>query len=221
LLIDKKDKTGMTLETWLLFLPGAFALNVFPGPNNLLSISNGARYGFSKAFQAGFGRLPVFAVMVVMTAAGLGALLAASDTAFTILKWVGAAYLFYLGLKMVIARAVMNFSESDHAEPASVQTLRRREFLVASSNPKAIAIFTAFMPQFIQPGEAIWLQLLLMGSAFIVMEIGAIAIYAIMGARLRSLAQSESGLTWINRGSGGALIVSGIALLSSQRAATN
>lgn len=211
----------MTLEHWLLFLPGAFALNVFPGPNNLLSVSNGARHGFGPAFLAGFGRLPVFAFMVILTAVGLGAVLAASETAFFILKWIGALYLFYLGIRMVIARSAPALLPHEAALHVPLKTLRRQEFLVASSNPKAIAIFTAFIPQFIQPGEAIWVQLLLMGSAFVVMEIAAIAIYAIMGARLRTLAQSATGLTWINRCSGGALIASGFALLFTQRTATS
>ncbi len=91
----------MTFEQWLIFLPAGFALNIFPGPNNLLSLSNSARFGFSKAFLAGFARLPAFAVMVALTAFGLGALLAASETAFLVLKWVGAAYLFFLGVRMI------------------------------------------------------------------------------------------------------------------------
>lgn len=211
----------MTWEQWLIFLPAAFALNVFPGPNNLLSLSNGARFGLGIAFWAGFGRLPAFAAMVVLTALGLGALLAASETAFLILKWAGALYLLYLGIAMMMARATPETEPGAHARDRSLATLMRREFLVASSNPKAIAIFTAFLPQFIQPGDAVWLQLFLMGAAFIVMEIAAMAIYALAGWRLRGLAQSERGLVWINRGSGGALIAAGIALLFSRRAAAS
>ncbi len=103
----------------------------------------------------------------------------------------------------------------------SRSTLWRQDFFVASSNPKAIAIFTAFMPQFIQPGGTVWLQLALMGTAFLVMEIAAIALYAVAGARLKSVARSKSGLTWINRSSGGALITAGIVLLLSQRTAVS
>ncbi len=211
----------MTFEQWLIFLPAGFALNIFPGPNNLLALSNSARFGFSRAFLAGFARLPAFAVMVALTAFGLGALLATSETAFLVLKWVGAAYLFFLGVRMVLTRSVPLASEAGTPATSTValKTLLRQEFLVASSNPKAIAIFTAFLPQFIQPGEAVWLQLLLMGGSFILMEIVAMAIYALLGGRLRSLARSASGLTWINRGSGGALVAAGVALLLSHRAA--
>lgn len=209
----------MSLDQWLIFLPAAFALNIFPGPNNLLSLSNGARFGLSAAFWAGFGRLPAFAVMVALTALGLGALLATSETAFLVLKWAGALYLLYLGIGMM--RASVPYPEQQHTQAGqrlSLKALLRQEFFVAASNPKAIAIFTAFLPQFIQPGEAVWSQLALMGAAFIVMEIAAMAIYAAGGWRLRGLARSRTGLKWINRSSGAALIVAAFALMLSRRA---
>jgi threonine/homoserine/homoserine lactone efflux protein len=210
----------MSLEHWLIFLPAAFALNVFPGPNNLLSLSNGARFGFAPSFWAGFGRLPPFAVMVALTAAGLGALLETSETAFLVLKWIGAAYLFYLGIRMVMASTPRMLEEVRCSPvPPDYGQMLRQEFWVASSNPKAMAIFTAFLPQFVQSGEAAWMQLLLMGLSFIVMEIAAIALYSLAGARLHGFAKSPRGLMWINRGSGGALIAAGVALALSQRAA--
>lgn len=212
----------MTFEQWLIFLPAAFALNVFPGPNNLLSLSNGARFGFAPAFWAGFGRLPAFAVMVALTALGLGALLATSETAFLILKWAGAGYLLYLGITMMLARPAEGSALAQLTQQTrSLKMLMRQEFLVAASNPKAIAIFTAFLPQFIQPDGAIWLQLAMMGGAFIVMEVAAMALYAVAGWRLRGLARSANGLMWINRGSGGALIAAAVALMFSQRAAAS
>jgi threonine/homoserine/homoserine lactone efflux protein len=209
----------MSFDQWLIFLPAAFALNIFPGPNNLLSLSNGARFGLSAAFWAGFGRLPAFAVMVALTALGLGALLATSETAFLVLKWAGALYLLYLGIGMIRAPVPDPEQQAQASSELSLKTLLRQEFFVAASNPKAMAIFTAFLPQFIQPGEAVWSQLALMGAAFIVMEIAAMAIYAAGGWRLRGLARSRTGLKWINRSSGAALIAAAFALLLSRRAA--
>jgi len=208
----------MTLEQWLLYIPAAFALNMFPGPNNILSMSNAARYGFGPAFYAGFARLPPFAVMVALTAAGLGALLTASETAFLMLKWGGAAYLFYLGLRTIFAPSSAPIEAGlAPAERADLRTLARRDFLVAASNPKAMAIFAAFMPQFIAPGSPYWLQLTEMGVAFLAMEIVAIALYAILGLRLRAMAATARGLAWVTRGSGVALILSGVALAMTRR----
>ncbi|MDX2263884.1 MAG: LysE family translocator [Hyphomicrobiales bacterium] len=201
----------MTFEQWLIFIPAAFALNVFPGPNNILSVAHASRYGFAPAFWAGFARLPPFAVMIALVAAGLGALLSASETAFIALKWIGAAYLLYLGGRMLLAEPEME----QGAASADIGALMRREFIVAASNPKAMAIFAAFMPQFLAPGAPFWLQLVEMGCAFLVMEVVAMAIYAGGGVALKR--SGGASLKWIGRGSGVALIGSGVALALARR----
>ncbi len=83
----------MTLETWAIFLPAAFALNCYPGPNNVLAMTHGARFGFSTALAAAAGRFPAFALFVLGAAVGLGAVLAASAEVFLALKIAGAVYL--------------------------------------------------------------------------------------------------------------------------------
>ena len=89
----------MTLMDAVLFAPIAALISLGPGPNNFCALNNGINYGFRAALLATFGRLAAFAIFLFIPAVGLGAMLLASETAFTIIKWVGAAYLVYLGIK--------------------------------------------------------------------------------------------------------------------------
>lgn len=136
----------MSAVTWALFIPACFAINMAPGPNNMLAFSNAARFGFSHAMLGAFGRLVAFALMITLVAVGLGALLAASETAFTVVKWLGAAYLVYVGVKLLRSR--FEKSEEQVSGIVSVRELARHEFSLAAGNPKAIATFTTFSRSF-------------------------------------------------------------------------
>lgn len=191
---------------WSIFLPACFALNCAPGPNNMLAFSNAARLGFAPAFLGGLGRLPAFLLLILVTIVGLGAVLAASATAFTIIKLLGAIYLIYVGIQFWRkARALAAARSLDLALGA----LLRRDFMMAISNPKAIAIFTAFFPQFITVSEPAWKQLTAMGGAFMLLEVAAVGLYVIAGVVLGKVLKSERVFVHLNRLVGSVLIVSG------------
>lgn len=215
----------MTFEMWLVFIPAVFLMNMAPGPNNLLAMNNGARFGLGRSVAAGLGRIPAFAILVGLTIVGLGALIATSEVAFTVLKWVGAVYLVYLGIRLWrtspaprAADAVQEVAQAHYpASEASLRTLATREFLVAISNPKAMLIFTAFFPQFLTPGQPVAEQLLIMGATFLVLEVGALAIYAAGGAGAGKFFSSVRGQRILNRVSGSALVAAGMGLALAQR----
>ncbi len=209
----------MTLETWLLFVPAAFALNLAPGPNNLLAMSNSARFGLGRAVIAGSGRLVAFAAMIALTAVGLGMVLATSELAFQVIKWVGAGYLIYLGIKLWRAPVDTDQGPQTLGASAPLRALMRQEGLVAAGNPKAILIFTAFFPQFIAPGETALTAFTLMGATFLVLELIALAIYAVAGRQLGQAMRSARGRRLFNRVSGGLIGAAGVALLFSRREA--
>ncbi|HZF84113.1 MAG TPA: LysE family transporter, partial [Burkholderiaceae bacterium] len=120
----------MTLAAYLLFLPACFAINMAFGPNNLLSVTNGARYGIGPAVAAAGGRLVAFAIMIVIAGVGMGALLAASALAFSVVKWAGVAYLVWLGIKLLRAPAppmAADEAGGAHDVPA-LRALARQEF---------------------------------------------------------------------------------------------
>lgn len=202
----------MSVDAWILFLAGGFALSAYPGPNNLLAMTTGARDGGGRAFLAGLGRLPAFAVMIAIVAVGLGVILAQSEVFFTVLKWVGAAYLVYLGVKAIVA-ADEGAAQGRAVEP--IKRLARREFAVAATNPKAMAIFAAFFPQFLVPHAPIEAQFLQLGVAFLILETAALALYAFGGATLGRLMSTARGRRRMRVGTGVALAASGALLAMS------
>ncbi|WP_048645692.1 LysE family translocator [Nitratireductor soli] len=191
---------------WSIFLPACFALNCAPGPNNMLTFANAARLGFVPALLGGLGRLPAFALLILVTIVGLGAVLAASATAFAVVKLVGAVYLIYVGIQFWRkARALAAARSLDKA----LGTLMRRDFMMAISNPKAIAVFTAFFPQFINTSAPAWKQLAAMGGAFLLLEVAAVVLYVVAGVVLGRMLKSERVFVHLNRLVGSVLIVSG------------
>ena len=191
---------------WSIFLPACFAINCAPGPNNMLAFSNGARLGLVPGLLGGLGRIPAFSLLILVTIVGLGAVLAASATAFTVVKLLGAVYLVYVGVQILRkARQLALMGVQD----TSLRALMRRDFTIAISNPKAIAVFTAFFPQFVDPTMPAWNQLAQMGAAFLVMEVGAVALYVLAGVFLGRLIRSQRVFVHLNRLVGAALIVSG------------
>jgi threonine/homoserine/homoserine lactone efflux protein len=205
----------MSFYNYWLFLPACFAINMALGPNNMLSISNGARNGVRCAILAAFGRLLAFTVMISIAGLGLGALLLASETFFTIIKFAGAAYLVWIGIKLFRAGpATLSRSPEDSKGNRSSHPLRRlakQEFLVAVGNPKAILVFTAFFPQFVDR-TAYATSFLILGTTFVMLELVAIAIYAVIGARIRILTNGAQGFRWFNRVSGSIMIGFGLLL---------
>ncbi|OLP55629.1 lysine transporter LysE [Rhizobium rhizosphaerae] len=207
----------MPLETLLLFVPACFALNMAFGPNNLLSITLGARHGLRTPLLAATGRLVAFTLMIAIAALGMGAVLTASELAFTVVKIAGAAYLVWLGIKILRAPATVAV---DQPEPAGrgLASFMRQEFLVAIGNPKAILIFTAFFPQFVVAGHY-WSSFALLGAIFLALELVAIALYAYAGTRLSGVMRHARGLRWINRISGATMIAFGGLLMAARRPA--
>ena len=205
----------MDASTLLLFVPACFALNMAPGPNNLLSLGNATRFGFGRACTAGVGRLLAFLLMIALASAGLAAVLLTSERLFTLVKVGGALYLFWLAWQLWRAPTAAVAEAS--TPPAGLMALVRQEFLVAAGNPKAILIFTAFLPQFVDASRDVAPQFALLGALFLTLEVVAIALYAWMGLHLRRWFASPRGKRRFNRTSGTLLAGAGVGLLLSRR----
>jgi threonine/homoserine/homoserine lactone efflux protein len=205
----------MDLATLGFFIPACFALNMAPGPNNLLSLGNATRHGFGTACLAGSGRLLAFGGMIALASAGLAAVLHTSELLFHAIKIAGALYLFWIAWQLW--RAPVDTAEVAERPPASLVALARQEFLVAAGNPKAILIFTAFLPQFVDPAGDVAAQFTVLGTSFLLLEVVAIAIYAWMGRHLRRWFASPRGKRVFNRTSAALLGGAGVGLLLARR----
>ena len=205
----------MQLDLWL-FLPACFALNMAPGPNNLLAMNNATQQGARVAFVAGMGRQVAFALMMALAAVGLATVLYASVWVFTGIKLAGATYLLYLAWQLWHAK-VDTLRATSQAQRHTVATLAQREFWLAMGNPKAILIFTAFLPQFINTERAIAPQFALLGALFLLLECVAIGLYALAGRYAAALMRSRVSRTRFNRLSAALLGLAGVGLLLAKR----
>lgn len=206
----------MNWLTFALFLPACFALNMVPGPNNLLSMNNARRYGIATACAAGLGRLIAFVGMISLSATGLATLLYASENLFLLIKLAGAEYLFYLAFQLW--RAGVAELDEQMLKQHNLAGLMRQEFWLAAGNPKAILIFTAFLPQFIDlNANNVGGQFFVLGSLFIILECVAIVIYALLGSWLRQWFAKPSMKRLFNRACASFLATAGVGLLVAKR----
>ncbi|GAK86018.1 transporter LysE family [Vibrio ponticus] len=198
----------------LFFIPACFALNMTPGPNNLMALNNGRCFGFRAALVAGMGRIIAFAGMITLTASGLAIILYASEALFLAIKVIGALYLFWIAVGLWRSKASLVSTE---ITPASQWQLLRQEFFLAAGNPKAILIFTAFFPQFVDPLKSISQQFVILGATFLVLEIITISIYALAGLYLRHWFAKPQMSKLFNRSCAALLALSSANLAMIQR----
>ena len=174
----------MSLELWLVFLLASVALSLTPGPNAILCLDHGARYGFGRAVFTALGSSVAMIAMVGATLLGLGALMVASETVFTAIKWVGAAYLVYLGVQLW---RQPGFATAPLPGAARHMVARRAAFtkgaLVMLSNPKTILFFTTFLPQFLTPSAPLAGQFVILAATLGLVEFAVELILAATAGR--------------------------------------
>lgn len=207
----------MTLQHWTVYLLAAIGLSLTPGPNGLLALTHGMRFGWRRSVATLLGGVFGFLLLIAISMVGLGALLAASERAFTVAKWAGAAYLVYLGIKTWRA-PVTDPSDSvatpvlHHAPP---HALFREGFLVSTSNPKAVIFFAAFLPQFMVPGVAWPLQFVVLGGTFAIVEFAYELLLA--GSANRVAPWLKNHARAVNRAAGGLFVGIGVVLATLNR----
>lgn len=196
----------MTTATLLLFAAVAFIAIATPGPTVLLALANGSRYGVRRALPGMLGAVLSDFVLVGAVALGLGALLAASEFWFSVLKWVGAAYLAWLGLRLIRSRGGFELPADSAADPRRAsRAIFMKSFVVAVTNPKGYLFCSALLPQFIDPAGPQAPQYMAIALVFAGMDFAVMFGYAFIGARAVRLLKA-SATKWLDRACGGALL---------------
>ena len=206
----------MNIEMYGAFFLAATIVLVIPGPTIILVISHSASKGRQAVLPLVAGvTLGDFTAMT-LSLLGLGAILSASAALFSILRWIGAIYLIYLGIKLW--RTTPTSSSMRNA--AATNTNRRlftHAYIVTSLNPKSIVFFVAFLPQFVDHNAPIAFQLIVLGLTFLILASINAAMYGIFAGQLRDVLHNVNTLRWFNRCGGSALIGAGIFTAAFQR----
>mgnify|MGYP001462362333 FL=1 len=209
----------------LVFIAAGWLLNLTPGPDVLYIVSHALRSGARAGLVAGLGITAGCFVHVFAAAVGVGALLAASATAFTVLKWVGAAYLLWMGVRMLFSRAgggngaAIAPARSVTPVAASLRSVFLGGFWTNVLNPKVALFFLAFVPQFIAPGtDNKALAFVLLGVLFNVNAIPVNAGWALAASWMaRRAAAIQRGMHWLDRVAGAMFIGFGLKLAFTDR----
>ncbi|RYC12058.1 LysE family translocator [Ciceribacter ferrooxidans] len=209
----------MTDVTVLAFSLVAFIGIATPGPTVLLALTNGSRFGMRRACFGMIGAVLSDFVLIGAVALGLGALLAASEFWFAVVKWVGVGYLAFLGVMLMRSRGTLDVSLRASGEDGtgSAWSLLLKSFLVAVTNPKGYLFFSAFLPQFINPSVPQSQQYLILALVFAGIDFLVMFGYAALGSQAVRMLRT-SGALWLDRICGGALLALAGSLAFYRRA---
>jgi threonine/homoserine/homoserine lactone efflux protein len=204
----------MTIETWLTFVAASAILLIIPGPTVLLVVSYALGQGWRAALPMAIGvALGDFTAMT-LSMLGVGALLATSAMLFTVLKWIGAAYLIWLGIRLW--RAGGTLDARPRHDRASTSKMIGHAWLVTSLNPKGITFFVAFLPQFLDPQADFYSQMLVCEATFLTLAFANVCSYALAASRVRSLVGSAKAVGIFNKAGGTLLIGAGLVTATAR-----
>jgi homoserine/homoserine lactone efflux protein len=208
----------LTVEAWLLFCLTEAVLCFTPGPAVLLVVSLGLSRGRRAGVAGSVGILMANALYFALSATTVGAVLQASWQLFMVVKWLGAAYLIWLGARMIFSRA-QRPEPAARPEPGRGSATRSfwLGFLTQGANPKALLFFTAILPQFIDPRGAAGMQILMLGVSSVLIELVALTAYAAAASATRTWTHRPRVGTALQRVGGVLLVGAGVQLGSMRR----
>ena len=208
----------MPLETWLAFFVAAWLISLSPGAGAISCMAAGMRYGYARATWNILGLQLGILFVLAIVAAGLGAIIAASTALFTAIKWLGAAYLIYLGVQQWRAPAAP-VTEAGADVSGTPRQLVLRGFLVNATNPKGIVFMLAVLPQFIDPALPQLPQYAVCGATLFFTDLVVMSGYTGLAARVLRALREPRHVRWVNRTFGGLFVAAGALLATFRRAA--
>jgi threonine/homoserine/homoserine lactone efflux protein len=207
----------MTWQIWLLFVATEAVLSLTPGPAVLYVLSQAIRRGPGKSVWASWGILSANAMYFALSATSLGAVIVASYKLFFVIKWAGAAYLVYLGLRSFFGKSSVMALPETREDARSGRRILRDGFILQAANPKALLFFTAILPQFINPHSQVALQVLVLGISSVLVEFAILFTYGQLAGRALATARNPRFEKVTNRVAGSLLIGAGVGLATLRR----
>lgn len=209
----------MSFNFILLYSMTVFIASIIPGPSMLLALTHGMQYGVRKTIASALGNVTVTFIQALISIAGLGTILIASETVFRSIKWMGAAYLIFIGVNLFFSSG-MSLLKDDFKQASKLKSLRKmylQAVLVTAGNPKAIVFFTAIFPQFIDPNKGYLFQSCILLGICVLIAFGCFMIYAMGGQKVVSVFSRMNVVKIITKIIGGTFIGTGIGLAASNK----
>jgi homoserine/homoserine lactone efflux protein len=204
----------MSFSTWLAFFAASWAISFSPGPGAISAMASGLKYGFRRGYWTTVGLILGILIQFIVVAVGLGALLAASEVAFGIVKWLGVVYLIYLGWKQFHTDAAPVAVEAGTPAPFKARELVARGCLINITNPKGTVFLLAVVPQFLNLSQPLPLQYAMIAATLCFTDLVAMGCYTTLASRMLKLLRSPRHIRWLNRGFGAMFILAGTVLAS-------
>lgn len=209
----------MEISTWLAFFAASWAISISPGAGAVSAMSAGLNHGFRRGYFTTFGLVLGIWTQVVVVGVGLGALVAASSTAFLVIKWLGVAYLVWLGIAQWRAPATPMAAKLDDDTVVTRRSMVLRGWMINAVNPKGTVFLLAVVPQFLNLTQPLAPQYLVIGATLGFTDLVVMAGYTALAARVLGALKSPAHIRALNRTFGGLFVVAGSLLAMFKRAA--
>ena len=207
----------MLLSTWLAFFAASWAISISPGAGAVAAMSAGLNHGFRRGFFTIFGLILGIWTQVIVVGAGLGALVAASSTAFSVVKWLGVAYLIWLGISQWRAPARPLVAQADGAVQVTRRSMVLRAWMINAVNPKGTVFLLAVVPQFMTLSQPLLPQYLIIGATLAFTDLVVMAGYSALAARVLGALKSPAHIRALNRTFGSFFVMAGSLLALFKR----
>jgi len=206
----------MDFEVWLTLFLAAIAISLSPGAGAVVSMNYGLKYGLKKSYAAIFGLQFGYVVQTFIVIIGLGAIIAKSVLVFNIVKWIGVAYLVYLGLSKIFEKVEV-LEESEQIRNYNAKKAFMTASFINLTNPKATVFLVAFIPQFLNTSESLWTQFVIIALTLCVVDVFVMTGYSSMASRLKFLIKDVKAMKIQNRITGMFLILAAVFMSTAKR----
>lgn len=206
----------MELNVWITLLLASIAISVSPGAGAVVSMNHGIKYGLKKSYAAIFGLQAGYLIQAFIVIIGLGALIAKSVLLFNIIKWVGVAYLVYLGLSKIFEKVEI-VDESEQLNSYDAKKSFVSATLINLTNAKATVFLVAFIPQFLNPNDSLLLQFVIIGLTLCIVDIFVMTGYSGLASKLKFLIKDAKAMKIQNRITGAFLILAAVFMSTAKK----